>query len=388
MLECPNCSAVLIRQKRPEGIVYACKRCKGLAATLPVVRRVGARRDYLNKVWIGAQQPNAPKIRTCPHCGVKMSQTTPVGESVRLTLDVCKRCALIWFDSKEFPALPRTFKSASQPEPAVALHPKAREALAMHKIKEIKEREEDDGGGWPEGMQWFPALLGLPVETNAPKLARLPWLTWAFAVACIAAIYPVLTQAAVEGMPNPVIAEWGFIPAQLFRHSGLTLITSFFLHGGIAHLVSNMYFFIVFGDNVEDRLHRGKYLLLLFASHLAGAVLHGVLDPRPDIPLVGASAGISGILAYYAIAFPRVRVGFLWRFYFYFRWIRIPVGWALAGYIAIQIIGAIFQFKGFSSVSAFGHLGGVFVGIAAGIIGRMAAKGARSSALARSLEHP
>jgi membrane associated rhomboid family serine protease len=378
MLECPSCGAHLVRQQRPEGILYACGRCKGLAATLPVIRRAGAKRDFLNSVWLGARQPNAPRVRRCPHCGLKMSQTTPRKESVTLTLDVCKRCAMIWFDSKEYVKLPRGTAPVVPLQPKPSLAPKAAEAVVMRSLERLKEREESDE---PDAIDWLPALFGMPAELNAPKLSGIPWLTWTLALLCIAATVPVLRESPAPLQPVEVIRQWGFIPMEWSRHYGLTLITSFFLHAGLVHLISNIYFLVVFGDNVEDRLKRSKYVLLLFFSQLAGAVLHGLLDPRPGIPLVGASAGISGVLAYYAIAFPGVRIGFMWRIYFHFRWFRMRVAWALALFVAMQIIGAVFQIKGFSSVSAFGHLGGVAVGLGAGILGRLAQRGRRAGIL-------
>jgi membrane associated rhomboid family serine protease len=171
---------------------------------------------------------------------------------------------------------------------------------------------------------------------------------------------------AAGGAAGPTF-DWGFIPAQWARQGGLTLISSFFLHAGLFHLLLNMYFLIVFGDRVEDNLGRMRYALLLAGSHLAGLVLHGALDPRSGVPLVGASAGISGVLAYSAITFPNVRLGFLWRFDLRFRWIRIPAWRALILFVLLQLGIAWLQVKGFGSVSALGHLGGLAVGIAAAV---------------------
>jgi membrane associated rhomboid family serine protease len=89
------------------------------------------------------------------------------------------------------------------------------------------------------------------------------------------------------------------------------------------------------------------------------------MDPRSGVPLVGASAGISAVLAYYAITFPNVRLGFLWRIYIAFKWVRIPAWSALVIFVLFQLGMAWFQVMGVSNVSALGHLGGLAVGIAA-----------------------
>jgi membrane associated rhomboid family serine protease len=161
------------------------------------------------------------------------------------------------------------------------------------------------------------------------------------------------------------LGRWGFIPAQWHRYGGLTLITSFFLHSGWPHLVVNMYFLVVFGDNVEDRLGAGGFILLLLAGHGVGMLAHACFEPNPHIPCVGASAGISAVLAFYAVAFPRVRLGFIFWFRWVVRWVSMPAILALVIYSGLQILGAWLQISGIGSVSYLGHLGGLLVGLVA-----------------------
>jgi membrane associated rhomboid family serine protease len=162
-----------------------------------------------------------------------------------------------------------------------------------------------------------------------------------------------------------VVQNWGLIPAQLWRHGGLTLASSFFLHGGIWHLVGNVYFLLVFGDNVEDYLGRWRWLALLVAASLLGDTMHVLFEPRSTMPCVGASGGISGLIVFYALAFPRARLSFMWRYWLYFRWIGMPAWVALVLWLLLQSWGAYAQFMGFSHVSATAHLGGAGVGFLA-----------------------
>jgi len=213
-------------------------------------------------------------------------------------------CACVWFDAKEFEAVPKLRPARETP-----MAPKAKRAAALFEVQQMQRKQEFeelgemDTGAPAEAWQWIPGIFGLPVEYESPGLGTLPWLTWS-----IAALTVVLFIATV-GYLEEVIENWGFIPAELGRHGGLTILASFFLHAGVFHVISNMYFFLVFGDNVEDDLGRLSFVMLLVAAHLTGCILHGVFDPRPDIPLVGASAGISGIIAYYAVMFPRASTG-------------------------------------------------------------------------------
>jgi len=101
----------------------------------------------------------------------------------------------------------------------------------------------------------------------------------------------------------------------------MTFLTSFFLHADILHLVGNMYLLLAFGGGVEDYLSRKRFGLLLIAATLAGGLGHTILDPHSNIPLIGASGGISGIITFYALQFPRSRLGF----FIQYRWGTIPV---------------------------------------------------------------
>lgn len=160
-----------------------------------------------------------------------------------------------------------------------------------------------------------------------------------------------------------VVQAWGFVPQLWDRHWGLTLLTSFFLHGGVFHLLSNLYFFVIFGDNVEDHLGPLCFVLLLLGAEVFGSLTHAALDPRGDIPTIGASGGISGILGYYAATFPRVRVGFFW-FFPFFRWIHLPAWVMLLLFSLLQLLGAWIQMYGGGGVSYAAHLGGLAVGVA------------------------
>ena len=375
MSVCPSCHVVLDRQQTPNGMVFICPSCGGRAAALQVLRHAHAADSFRHDLWLKACAAGAPKSRPCPHCGARMTRVTVPGTEGPMALNVCRTDQAVWFDPSEFQDVPLQ-PAASQEDggfgrtsggvPPKELTEEERETVALLKLRSMEERSDETPDTGPdESWQWLPAILGLPVECDGPPIQHCPWLTWAIACACVLATLPVLLSSARPGSPAGPTQAWGFIPAQWARHGGLTLITCFFLHSGLFHLLSNMYFLVVFGDHVEDNLGRVRYVLLLAGAHLAGLLLHGAADPRSDMPLVGASGGISGVIAYYAIAFPQVRLGFLWRFWLWFRWFRIPAWSALILFILLQLVGAGLQVHGFSDVSALGHLGGLAVGIAA-----------------------
>jgi membrane associated rhomboid family serine protease len=137
---------------------------------------------------------------------------------------------------------------------------------------------------------------------------------------------------------------------------------SFFLHGGIFHLLSNLCFLLVFGDKVEDDLGSGRFLLLLTMATVVGDIVHIAADPDSTLPCIGASGGISGVIAYYALKFPRARLGFLFWIFHVFRWVRAPAVVLFVVWIGIQLLGTSNQLAGISNVSYLAHLGGAAVG--------------------------
>lgn len=107
------------------------------------------------------------------------------------------------------------------------------------------------------------------------------------------------------------VLDHAFIPALFFDQpleNLSTVITSAFMHGGLAHLLSNMIFLVVFGDNVEDRLGKVRYALFYLTGAVAATLLHGLFDMRSSTPLVGASGAISAVLGAYIVLFPRQQV--------------------------------------------------------------------------------
>ncbi len=124
------------------------------------------------------------------------------------------------------------------------------------------------------------------------------------------------------------------------------------------HLVGNMYFLLIFGDNVEEFLGRPRFLLLMLLATLLGDCFHLVADPSATTPCIGASGGISGVIVFYALQFPKARLGFLLRFC----WVKMPAYFALVLWLLYQMVLATFQVSGFSRVSALAHLGGATAG--------------------------
>jgi membrane associated rhomboid family serine protease len=275
----------------------------------------------------------------------------PLGDTTeKFYLDVCRKCEFVWFDPSEFESVPRAPVVPVKEERP--LPQAAREALAMYRVQKIAEESRSNATDSPD--EWWkvlPALLRLPVEYDNP-VSRFPGAT----LALIALV--VFASFAAFGNLEDAASQFGFVPGEWLRAGGLTIITAFFLHANFLHLLGNMYFLFVFGDNVEDVLGKRRFLLLIFAATVAGNVLHALFAPNSTTPCIGASGGISAIIVFYALQFPHARLGWL----VYFRWVNIPAYAALILWICYQLLLVVFQTRGLTNVSALAHIGGASIG--------------------------
>jgi membrane associated rhomboid family serine protease len=237
----------------------------------------------------------------------------------------------------------------------------------MAEVERIGQRAEGQPFSTePPDELWkrLAALFGIPVLVDDTRDARLPWVTWSIAAAIVVVL--ALTWSDLERATR----TWGLIPAEWTRAGGLTLLTSFFLHAGLLHAAGNLYFLIVFGDNVEAHLGWRRYLLLIGVADLAANACHILVDPRGTVPVVGASGGISAVIVFFALKFPRARLALgLWRGP-WIRYMQFPAWFGLGMWIVLQFIGVAQQLGGFTNVSAAAHLGGAAVGVLAWVVWR------------------
>lgn len=358
---CPRCGVPLARTTDSGGIAFVCPKCRGRAVALTVLRNQGAE-SPARFIWKDAKTTEALFAKGCPFCRKEMARARLPRLDVDVNVGVCTTCRYVWFDQGTFEQLPR--KAVERPGP---VSEKAKEAAAMaalHVDQVRAEAADQHDGEAAETWHWFPGLLGLPVEQDAPAVHCRPIATWGLA-AIIVGMF-LLTFSDVQAAAE----KWGLIPAEMFRHGGLTFTTSFFLHGGVFHLLGNLYFLLILGDNCEDLLGPWRYLQLLVAATVAGGLAHIAANPDSTVPCIGASGGISGIIAYYACRHPEAKVGLLLRFYWHFRWVYIPAGIAFLLWVFLQAALGWGQVKGFTNVAGMAHLGGAAVGLGAWAVGR------------------
>jgi len=144
----------------------------------------------------------------------------------------------------------------------------------------------------------------------------------------------------------------------------LSVITHMFMHGGWLHIIGNMWFLYVFGDNVEDSMGSVKFLAFYLACGLVALALQLVSHPSSAVPMVGASGAISGIMGAYIILFPRAPVHMLVFFGFFFTRIVVPAYFMLGYWFLLQLAGGFFSIGGTGGGVAFwAHVGGFLAGM-------------------------
>ena len=201
-----------------------------------------------------------------------------------------------------------------------------------------------------------------PYKDDNPRIL-VPYVTY-----CIIGINALIFVLQFNlGISDPsaekaFIYRFGFIPADF---SLITIFTSMFLHGGISHIMGNMWFLWVFGDNVEGVLGHLKYAIFYLLCGLAATISQLLINTNSTIPMVGASGAIAGVLGMYMIRFPHARVHVFAFIIIFFTTFRVPAMFVLGFWFFNQLTNG-FGSLGFDTtggVAWFAHIGGFIAGV-------------------------
>jgi membrane associated rhomboid family serine protease len=203
---------------------------------------------------------------------------------------------------------------------------------------------------------------------------RVPIVNYALiAVNVLVFFYEFLLGARAEGL----LMSLGAVPAFITDPANhplafLTLLSSMFLHGGWAHLIGNMLYLGIFGDNVEDILGHTLYLLFYLAAGVAAGLAQVAMAPNSMVPAVGASGAIAGVLAVYLVLYPTAPVRVLVPVFLFMRVARLPAALVLGLWFVIQLFNGYLSLgmdtMSTGGVAWFAHIGGFVVGLAVGLL--------------------
>ena len=211
----------------------------------------------------------------------------------------------------------------------------------------------------------------IPLRDNIQS-RTVPFVNYAIIGINILAFFYELSLGA--GELNAFFYDYGVVPAKVTGggFEPYPFLTSMFLHGGWMHIIGNMLFLWIFGDNVEDRMGHVVYVFFYLLSGIGATALHIVTDTGSRLPTIGASGAIAGVMGAYFVLYPKARVLSAVIIFYFIRLIEIP---------AVVFLGIWFGFQFLSGLIAFGaegggvafwaHIGGFLVGIVGGFIAKV-----------------
>lgn len=310
-------------------VVDRCLHCHGAfyekadAATLDA--------DAVMQKLVGAKvaKPLSVSRRACPmgHGAMEAFRCQSLlhgDDATTVDVEHCRTCHGMWLDDGEARTLLR---------------------LAAQ-VGDVK-----DGVGW----YLFQLFSGLPLEVLHPPHRR-PVVVWSLMLTCVVAFgWQLVDVAGVEDVSRTASAALALRPDHVWA-APWTFLTYAFLHGGLAHLAGNLVFLWIFGDNVEDRTTRWRFLLGYLGCGAAGGLAH-VLLVGGDTPLVGASGAIAGLLGAYLVLYPRVRLFVV----IVFLRFRIPAVLYLGFWLLTNLLMALGSTV--TEVAWWCHVGGFAAGV-------------------------
>jgi membrane associated rhomboid family serine protease/Zn-finger nucleic acid-binding protein len=311
-----------------EAVVDRCERCGG---------------KFFDRDEVGLAFPDlgdwtsVPSVRRsgrsrlrCPKDEASLTAFRIHSGDDEIEVDVCPSCDGLWLDRAEASRLRAITADA---------------ARAESRIPGI-------------GSYLFQLFTGFPIEVWNP-VRRVPWVVYAISGAILLGFLiqvALVSRHGIEGAFE-ILRPWTIVPTEILggRHL-LGLLTHGFLHAGLLHLAGNLYFLLVFGDNVEDALGHLRFAVLFFAALLAGAAAQVLATPTVAEPMLGASGAVSGVLGAYLVLFPRVQV---WTVIFFIRF-RLGILWYLGLWLLLQFL---FAALGREGIAWYAHLGGFVCGV-------------------------
>ena len=358
-MRCPGCNGDLKEYKYGRNVVDICPSCKGVWFDSRELKEfvdslLRERNDIPDADIILDRDVERPaelpgQLKSC-HC----CRTVNYAYDSNIILDRCAGCEGIWADGGE------VYKLAVHRKGNPHLH-----ALGTSLVEEQKNAQRLDDlldvsaslGRSPAWVLFGPRII-LPFSDDI-KTGIVPGVVIAI-IALNLAIF-AYQSVFVEDLSS-FFRAFGLIPAAVLSGGGyFSFISSMFLHVGILHLVGNMFFFWIFGDNVEEALGHWRFLGFYLLFGFVASLLHILTNMQSSIPTIGASGAVAGGMGAYLVRYPYAKVKTL----FICRVIDIPAYFYLGGWIVLQVIYGMIYLSagGHSGIAWFAHIGGFAAGM-------------------------
>jgi membrane associated rhomboid family serine protease len=212
--------------------------------------------------------------------------------------------------------------------------------------------------------------LLIPIHDDNPTRS-FPFVTIAIIAVCILVF---LWEASFGAQMQRAIFMFGAVPATIFDGKMLppdlqvippwaSIFTSMFMHGGWMHLIGNMLFLWIYGNNVEDCMGHVRFIVFYILCGIAAFFAHALTDPASTIPMVGASGAISGVLGAYILIYPHARILVVVPLGFFIHTMRLPAGVVIGFWFLLQFISSALSDPSSGGVAWYAHIGGFLAGV-------------------------
>ncbi|MDO9464931.1 MAG: rhomboid family intramembrane serine protease [bacterium] len=288
------------------------------------------------------------KDKVCPRCNQKLKVFNYAYDS-NVFLDKCPHCQGMWADEGEAKKLARYLKE----DPRITSIAKSfiKKDRAMQDSQDLAKISRTLTRSANPVVLSIPKMI-IPLSDDTPR-QRVPLVTIFIMILCVLIF---IGQVFFIRDPFAFVQKFGLIPAHFL---GIGLISSMFLHGGLLHLIGNMFFLWLFVSNVEDRFSRFGFLVFYLCCGLSANILHSFLNWNLSIPTMGASGAISGIMGAYFIFYPKARINI----FVIYKILRVPAFLYLGVWVLFQLMfGFTFKTTGVSNIAWFAHIGGFIFG--------------------------
>ena len=364
-MKCPSCNSGLNQHSYHGVAVDICRKCGGIwfdsgemkeyvEYLLEVRDDIPDSKIELNKK-VSAIHDGSPGIsRPCPRCAQPMQVFNYAYDS-NIMLDKCQACNGIWTDGREVRKLAVYIKGNPKLEAMGKSMAVDREKTQALNDFFYSSRMFMRGGG----LSWLliPKII-LPLEDDK-ETNRFPGAVVIIFLINLCAFIGELHHVQDASL---FFRKYGLVPAVLFSGGGyVSVITSFFLHGGWLHFLSNMFVFMIFGDNVEDALGHIRFVIFYLLLGICTGLFQALVHFRSELPAVGASGAIAGIMGAYFVLYPQARIK-TWFMYWVF---DMPAYLVLGMWIFVQIVYLALHtyLRVPTTVGWVAHIGGFLCGM-------------------------
>ena len=374
-MRCPQCDSGLVKMHYENVQVDYCKECKGVWLDSDEMNDVVddlVSKDRTKNAVIDLDKLIVGEVRIkenhlcCPKCAEAMTKFNYAYDS-NIILDKCESCNGIWTDYNEVMRL-AVFRKGNPVLNRMGA------AIAKDRGESLNNRYSDSSSSMSSSSPWYTGIglrIIIPIGDDQERN------TFPFVVVGIILLNVLIFLFQSFYFQGDAIRsfyfQFGLVPSSAFSSvsGGYSFLTSMFIHGSLWHLLGNMLFLWIFADNIEDRLGHFKFILIYLVCGLSADFLHVALNQHSQIPCIGASGAISGMMGAYFVLYPAAKIKTI----VYGAIMDIPALVYLAGWLGFQIFFAVMESgRSGGGVAWLAHIGGFAAGAAVGFIARFASK--------------